>query len=442
MADNSKVSELDVFKNTLAQTDADIKAAQSDLAGPNRFAELASGVSQPRTGLEALAKVVTTGLAIREDDSRKAKIEKLTAKRAMETAELKKFLEGQLKIQKLNENLAAQAPAVAPALIKLDAGEINRENAEQNLQSALSPIYSDAGFPLQSLTLTPDGQQIQVSYANREGKITNQTLSRATIAQAVHPFNPDLAKQLTSSGMSKERPANLQLVDVEFSDGGTGSAFMDPRTGDLIDINGKQPITRSVSRINQKPEQIIQGTPEQFRPTDKTQNTLQQSILDADAGLVRIDDIARQFDAEFLTAGGRTKSLFTKAMDFIDPKSLSKEDKDFLTKRSTFMQDAAENINLYIKAITGAQVSVAEAGRLSKAQPDPEKDSPTEFKAKLENSQKKLQAAKKRAQFLLEKGLQDLPIDSVAVRYPLEQFEESPQKQSGKGQSGLKDLGL
>ena len=82
----------------------------------------------------------------------------------------------------------------------------------------------------------------------------------------------------------------------------------------------------------------------------------------------------------------------------------------FLDDYTTFTQDSIANINRYIKEITGAQMSEAEAKRLRKAVADAGDgiltgDSPRTFLAKAKNAIRKARLAKHRALMLRDKGL-------------------------------------
>jgi hypothetical protein len=69
-----------------------------------------------------------------------------------------------------------------------------------------------------------------------------------------------------------------------------------------------------------------------------------------------------------------------------------------------YRQTTIEHLNLYIKDITGAQMSESEAKRLGKAVPNAENDSPTQFESKLGNSIRMSRMAISRYQYLLREG--------------------------------------
>src|SRR5690606_19003545 len=77
-----------------------------------------------------------------------------------------------------------------------------------------------------------------------------------------------------------------------------------------------------------------------------------------------------------------------------------------------YRQEAFQNINRYIKEITGAQMSEAEANRLRKAVPDPDKDGPTAFQSKLDTAMVQAEQSTARHNCLLRRGFQGKPWES------------------------------
>lgn len=142
----------------------------------------------------------------------------------------------------------------------------------------------------------------------------------------------------------------------------------------------------------------------------KTKSVLESDVLANDKLIVRLENVLDGFDREFLTYQGKLKAAGLKIADKANV-DLSKENKKFLEDYTTFTQDSIENINRYIKEITGAQMSEAEANRLRKAVADAgdgvlSGDSPSTFLAKANNAIKKAKIAKHRALMLREQGLE------------------------------------
>ncbi|MCP4597045.1 hypothetical protein [Neptuniibacter sp.] len=99
-------------------------------------------------------------------------------------------------------------------------------------------------------------------------------------------------------------------------------------------------------------------------------------------------------------------------------KKLPKEKVERLSKMQTFRSSAAENLNLYVKEITGAQMSNVEVKRLRLVPPDAgdgifDGDSPTQFEAKADRITLAGRAAEARFTYYLKKGLE--PEDIVRL---------------------------
>ena len=92
------------------------------------------------------------------------------------------------------------------------------------------------------------------------------------------------------------------------------------------------------------------------------------------------------------------------------PKEVSPEDRELLREYTLYRRDAIDNINRYIKEMTGAAMSVPEAKRIRKGVPDAgegvfDGDSPTEFQAKMLGTMRSLKLATARYSYALRHGL-------------------------------------
>jgi hypothetical protein len=144
--------------------------------------------------------------------------------------------------------------------------------------------------------------------------------------------------------------------------------------------------------------------------TTKTQGTLEQGVVDQKEELARLKNMASGLNTDFLTTSGKASATLLNLKDMWSGGDLSTKERKYVSDYSTFAQDTIENVNLYIKRITGAQMSEQEAGRLTLAVPNMGKtwftgDGPSKFKAKLQNSIEKLEAANARYNSYLEKGI-------------------------------------
>ena len=119
-------------------------------------------------------------------------------------------------------------------------------------------------------------------------------------------------------------------------------------------------------------------------------------------------DIQETFDEKYLQIPERINQVWLAGKDkFGMAKPSEQED---LREFSRFKQNAIEAVNQYIRDITGAQMSVKEAERLSLALPQPgqgifDGDSPAVFQEKLKNAIEKVKRAEQRAKYFLSEGI-------------------------------------
>lgn len=146
----------------------------------------------------------------------------------------------------------------------------------------------------------------------------------------------------------------------------------------------------------------------------KTTGDIEEKLLGGKEQLARLQSISEEFKPEYLETGTRLKASWTGIKAKLG-QNVSPQDSKDLTEFKKFQRKAIENINKYIKEITGAQMSEKEADRIRLAQPDPgekwyQGDDPITFKAKLDDSIKSTRAAVARYEYYRAKGLGDSEI--------------------------------
>lgn len=144
--------------------------------------------------------------------------------------------------------------------------------------------------------------------------------------------------------------------------------------------------------------------------TKPQQNKVQEKAIASVEGLKRMEGIVRSFKPEYLQIPQKLGAEWTALKEKFNMGDVNENDKAFLEEYSTFKQNSLENINLYIKEITGAQMSEKEAERIRRAMPDPGDgvfggDSPTQFKSKIVNTYKKTKAVLARTNYYLNQGI-------------------------------------
>lgn len=137
---------------------------------------------------------------------------------------------------------------------------------------------------------------------------------------------------------------------------------------------------------------------------------------------VRLQEAWRPEFSEIPTRLGIKWNAFKESLgDWNVFGDISEEDKQLMADYYAWEQQAWDVTNQYIKAITGAQMSEAEAKRIMRALPDPRtfSGSPTEYQAKLEGVMKNARLSIIRSNLMLAQGFE--PYDSNGEFAP-EQF--------------------
>jgi hypothetical protein len=141
----------------------------------------------------------------------------------------------------------------------------------------------------------------------------------------------------------------------------------------------------------------------------ETRNKLEKEAVDINEELSRLEGIATSLDDRFLTTSGKASAWWDNLKNMAGVELPDKDQRN-LEEFSDFTRKTVENANLYIKRITGAQMSEAEAGRLMLAIPTFDSgwfsgDGPVKFKGKLKSVMGNLKMAKARHNYYLNKGL-------------------------------------
>lgn len=137
-------------------------------------------------------------------------------------------------------------------------------------------------------------------------------------------------------------------------------------------------------------------------------NKVDEDLLGVTRNLMQLDTIANQTRPEFQRFQDKVGFMALKAKD--STTGLTNKEKQDLTEYTTYRRNTFNTLNEYIKSITGAAMSEAEANRIRKSMPDPGDglfggDSPTEFKAKLDDALKQTKMAVARLSYIKRNGM-------------------------------------
>ena len=210
-----------------------------------------------------------------------------------------------------------------------------------------------------------------------------------------------------------------QAFEVTDKETGQSVLVQQDARGNLTEVEGFGPKARAGQKITMNPDGTVTfeqgGTPTALTKASKTK--LQQEVVSNTAAIDRLDNLAATMDTTFLEIGPKFQAARTSWAEKFEGVPLisavlgdvSPEDRQQLEDFSTFKAEALGNLNLYIKEITGAAMSQAEAERIMQAVPNPgqglfDGDSPTQFLAKYNRVLRELKTARARAQYTLKNG--------------------------------------
>lgn len=300
--------------------------------------------------------------------------------------------------------------------IKIAQGEQarkERDTAQGYARRISTGIGNSKGGELGYLNViksTPEFQAVAQQYGIDPASIT-------TVEQV-----QDLAKQLGSLGALGVDPKDPTSEPLE--------AVIDPRT--------KQPILQPRSKaVGATPyyrpsnalavtlpdgTTISDGPPGAVGPNELTKptvNKLQESIVNAQDRLDRLNSTLSTYKPEFLQAKGLIKAKTGELAEFLGGE-LDPERKKFLAEYSEFQASAANDFNTTLRELSGAAVTDGEASRALKAAPSPDDRSPTQFEAKARATTKTIKRAILRANYALKNGIGTKSVEELSKLIPLE----------------------
>lgn len=206
---------------------------------------------------------------------------------------------------------------------------------------------------------------------------------------------------VTPMSMLGEDMADPNLIQVQ------GAAPIQPAQPSVQQvIQGMSPAQRAQLGLSAAgmPEvgKVIGEAADRGQLAEAARNEVDKKLVGAVDALSRMQEIKRQFKPEYLTYDEKFKQYGISWLDSFEAtrKKLSPEELQRHAEYTEFRRSAVSNMNLYIKEITGAQMSEAEAVRLRKAIADAEKDGPTAFQAKLNGAIRESQLAIARYKWL------------------------------------------
>ena len=298
--------------------------------------------------------------------------------------------------------------SVAPGGRQVSAQQIN---PAQRLRAAMA--FAQAGQPqmLQNL-MKPQTYSPPVKGVGPQGQPQYMQFNPQGQGRVVPNFYPPPPKALTPDRTlvpvyDKYSPTLVKMVPRAQAVGMPG-----PPKGMKFTSDGKGGFTLTTGGAG--------GLTSGLQKT--TAASLEKQHFMARAGLDRLNVVASKFKPEYQQVVTRAGMAWTALKDkfqgsgvpFLDEK-IGKEDRKTLEEFSSYKASSIDNLNRYIKDITGAQMSDGEAKRILRGVPNPgegifDGDSPIVFQGKMKTVIASLRRVMVRTRQAIGKGIDPLTI--------------------------------
>ena len=226
-----------------------------------------------------------------------------------------------------------------------------------------------------------------------------------------------------------EKPGDPQYGETKW-DGRVGKWYqLNPKTG-------KREYTSPLTGMEiTTPEGLTVRTGVRTGMQKKTTGDIEKKLVGAREGLARLRGIAAKYRPEFQEIPTRLGVAWTGLKSRFGKGRVDSQDRRLLTEFADYRRDAISNINLYIKDITGAQMSATETDRLRLATPDPGEgifggDDPITFESKLRSAIQDIEKAAVRYEYYLDKGITDP--EEMSRQSPLNTMRTAVNEQTGE----------
>ena len=202
------------------------------------------------------------------------------------------------------------------------------------------------------------------------------------------------------------RPPGLELREIYDPESPTGTRFATEQ--DALGQPGKPGSGMTVTSDGEGAFELIQGRgagqPGQSNLLGKKafDETQRRIMVNAEA-MDRMKEIQGTFEERFLTLPTKLEAMYYAGKE-IAGIDLDPDEAKLVGDYDDFRSNVLENLNLYIKDITGAQMSEKEAERIEKAIINLKK-SPTEFKRGMRRIMKTLMRRDRMQRYMLNHGL-------------------------------------
>lgn len=196
------------------------------------------------------------------------------------------------------------------------------------------------------------------------------------------------------------------------------------KEGGMQRVEGFQPLPRTGMEVTTPDGTTVRmgGEPSGSGLAKPTQNKVEEAYLNTTERVSRVGRIRESFKPEYLQIGTRWDALSTAWKEKAGF-SASPEDRQALAEFSAFRSRAANDLTQTLKEMSGAAVTPQEAERLLTVIPNPgtglfDGDSPTQFKAKMDDVYRDVRRAEARLNYIRKNGfdldrMKQIPLNDV-----------------------------
>lgn len=168
-------------------------------------------------------------------------------------------------------------------------------------------------------------------------------------------------------------------------------------------------ISAQIVRLGESGGQEINIYPDATPLGSAGTNTVEGDLIDTSASMQRLQAVQQSFRSEYLEVTTRAGFAWDAMRDKFG--DLNEAEQQELADFSVFKRRAFDNLNQTLREMSGAAISQQEFDRLTQALPNPgegifDGDSPTQFKAKLDDVVWQLQLANARLLHLRSRGIE------------------------------------
>ena len=224
-------------------------------------------------------------------------------------------------------------------------------------------------------------------------------------------------------------PAGYRKLGQDFKE--DFEVFEGP-AGEQVYVEKGKPIPKGFKKVQTKGTSVTVNTGDLSKTT---KSKLEDEVIQGVQSIQSFKDTRTKFKPEYITLWGKGDRMVAGAADKLGVST--KDQQTLITDRSNWYRQAKADFIAYRKWATGVAGGEKEMEEIAKAFPDPDKNSPTEYAANLDNIEETTKRVLALNAEFLKSGI-DLsqPLDSIMQQMKGAGITAPPGTGGGKGGNG------